>query len=92
MSSMPTWAGFMAPVLTVMNDGQSRTFREIRVAAADVARLTEEQRTGDVGVGPAQVGQSDRLGDIAFDPSRCARATASRNVRHDRRRPAPALR
>lgn len=44
MTEMPTWEGFMIPLLTVMNDGVVRGRRELNVATADVVGLTEEQR------------------------------------------------
>lgn len=45
MSDMPTWEGFMVPVLTVLSDGESRSTREIRSQVFDLVDLTEEQRT-----------------------------------------------
>ena len=44
MTEIPTWEGFMIPLLTVMNDGVVRGRRELNVSTADVVGLTEEQR------------------------------------------------
>lgn len=45
MKPLPTWEGFMIPLLTVLSDGQERSTREIRNAVSDLVALTEEQRT-----------------------------------------------
>lgn len=46
MSALPTWEGFMLPVLTVLSDGHARTTREIRRDTYDLVDLSEEDRTG----------------------------------------------
>lgn len=42
MTTMPNWEGFMAPVLRVMSDGETRNRREINAAVIVEARLTED--------------------------------------------------
>jgi restriction system protein len=44
-NSMPTWEGFLLPVLDVLSDGRQRTRREMFVAVADRIGLPEEQRS-----------------------------------------------
>lgn len=41
---MPTWDGFMVPVLRVLSDGEALSARDIHERAADVLGLTAEQR------------------------------------------------
>lgn len=41
---LPTWEGFLAPVLQVASDGRVRTRREMYADVADHMRLTEAQR------------------------------------------------
>lgn len=43
-SGMPTWEGFLLPVLEVLSDGRQRTRREMFAAVADRIGLSEEQR------------------------------------------------
>lgn len=45
MNPLPTWEGFMVPVLTVLSDGSEKTTREIRNGASDMVGLSHEQRT-----------------------------------------------
>jgi restriction system protein len=45
MSEMPTWDGFMTPVLRVLEDGATRKARDVHQLAADRAGLTVEQRS-----------------------------------------------
>ena len=42
MAEIPTWEGFLRPVLTVMADGKVRNRREINDAVAREANLTPE--------------------------------------------------
>ncbi|MGC9222226.1 MAG: winged helix-turn-helix domain-containing protein, partial [Solirubrobacteraceae bacterium] len=42
MAEIPTWEGFLRPVLTVMADGKVRNRREINDAVAREAKLTPE--------------------------------------------------
>jgi restriction system protein len=42
--SLPTWEGFMLPVLEVLSDGQQRTRREMFAAVGDRMGLSDEQR------------------------------------------------
>jgi len=44
-SEMPTWEGFLIPTLRVMNDGETRHWREFQPLVADEARLSEAQKT-----------------------------------------------
>src|SRR5690625_1552188 len=44
MSELPTWEGFLAPVLGVLRDGSTRSAREVRTAVADLVGLSEDQR------------------------------------------------
>lgn len=44
MSSLPTWEGFIVPVLTVLSDGAVRSLRVLRKDVADLVSLTDEQR------------------------------------------------
>lgn len=44
MSTMPTWEGFLMPCLRALEDGATRTRREMSDLAANVAGLTDEQR------------------------------------------------
>lgn len=44
MPEMPTWEGFMIPVLTVLSDGATRRRGEMSDLAADVVGLSDEQR------------------------------------------------
>jgi restriction endonuclease Mrr len=51
---LPTWEGFLVPILQVASDGRVRTRREMYAAVADHMQLTEQARriggTGDGGV------------------------------------------
>lgn len=58
--SMPTWDGFMAPVLRLMSDGQVRRLRELREATAAQERLTDEQLAELLPSGQAKV--ANRIG------------------------------
>ena len=42
---MPTWEGFMIPTLQVMQDGETRHWREFQPLVADAIQLTEAQMT-----------------------------------------------
>lgn len=44
MAEMPTWEGFMIPVLRVLSDGVTRSRGEMSDLAADVVGLSDEQR------------------------------------------------
>lgn len=44
MSEMPTWQGFLIPVLRVMQDGEIRSRQQMRCPVADLLGLTDEQR------------------------------------------------
>lgn len=44
VSEMPTWDGFMLPVLRVLRDGETFQARDIQDRVADHVGLTEEQR------------------------------------------------
>ena len=48
--SMPTWEGFMAPVLAVMADGKVRNRREINEAVAVQAALSEDDLAETLGL------------------------------------------
>ncbi|MSS84814.1 restriction endonuclease [Actinomycetaceae bacterium WB03_NA08] len=44
MTGMPTWEGFMLPVLRVLEDGKVRHWREFQPLVADEANLDADQR------------------------------------------------
>jgi restriction system protein len=60
MNPMPTWEGFMVPVLTVLTDGATRTLRELRRDVADAVGLTAEQRAETLASG--QLRADNRIG------------------------------
>jgi restriction system protein len=43
-TDMPTWEGFLVPVLRLLSDGQVRTRRQVYAEVADQMRLSEAQR------------------------------------------------
>lgn len=43
-TGLPTWDGFMVPVLLVLSDGNVHTLRELRREVAELVGLTPEQR------------------------------------------------
>lgn len=45
MKPLPTWEGFMVPVLATLSGGDEMTTREIRTSVSDLVGLTEEQRS-----------------------------------------------
>ncbi|MCB1257690.1 MAG: restriction endonuclease [Microthrixaceae bacterium] len=45
MTGMPTWEGFMIPVLSILSNGDEKTTREIRNSVSDLVGLTDDQRT-----------------------------------------------
>lgn len=45
MPVLPTWEGFMVPILKALSDGSTRSRREISELTADAAGLTDEQRS-----------------------------------------------
>lgn len=71
MSDMPTWEGFMVPVLTVLSDGEKYAIRQLRNAVADVAGLTPEQRDQQL-----DSGQSRADGRISWAASYLNRVNA----------------
>lgn len=60
MTEMPTWEEFIIPTLTAMQDGITRTRREIHPAVADAAGLSDEQRAMEVASG--QLLYANRIG------------------------------
>lgn len=54
MSAMPSWEEFMAPVLTLMADGQERSLRALRDAVVERVGLTDEQRSLSLPSGQSQ--------------------------------------
>ncbi len=48
---MPTWEGFMVPVLQVLSDGRVRTSRQMHTEVADHMDLSEEQRSATLSSG-----------------------------------------
>ena len=44
VSAMPTWEGFVLPILQVLADGAARRRRELHDMAADQLGLTPDQR------------------------------------------------
>lgn len=57
---MPTWEGFLVPVLQVLSDGQQRGRREVSKLVADHVGLTDEQRAEMLGSG--QTKADNRIG------------------------------
>ena len=51
MAGMPTWEGFIIPVLKVLSDGQTRPRSEMSDLAADVVGLSDDQRKVILGSG-----------------------------------------
>lgn len=60
MSEMPSWQGFLTPVLRVMQDGTIRSRQEMRGPVADLIGLTAEQR--EVPLTSGQVMYENRMG------------------------------
>ncbi|GLZ52330.1 restriction endonuclease [Actinomycetospora sp. NBRC 106378] len=48
---MPTWEGFLRPVLSVLADGAPRSARDVADTAADILELTPEQRLETINSG-----------------------------------------
>lgn len=44
MTGVPTWEQFVAPVLTVLSDGETHAARQIHAATAEVVALSDEAR------------------------------------------------
>lgn len=57
---MPTWEGFMVPVLRVLSDGRIRTRREMYANVADHMNLSEAQRAETLNSGQRKA--SNRVG------------------------------
>lgn len=53
MPVMPTWEGFMVPILKALSDGETRTRSELSALTAGVVGLTAEQRSVVLGSGQA---------------------------------------
>lgn len=60
MTQMPAWDGFAVDVLRYLNDGAVRSLGEIRRGVADLAGLTEEQRTEQLPSGQSKA--ENRIG------------------------------
>lgn len=60
MTSLPTWEQFIAPVLRVQSDGETRSLREIRSLTAQGEGLTDEQLADALPSGQSRAG--NRIG------------------------------
>ncbi|MBS1847375.1 MAG: restriction endonuclease [Actinobacteria bacterium] len=60
MTEMPTWEGFMVPVLQVLTDGQVRTLRELRAEVSGSTGLSATQRAEELGSGQSRA--ANRIG------------------------------
>ncbi|MBN2176026.1 MAG: restriction endonuclease [Demequinaceae bacterium] len=60
MKGLPSWDEFMIPMLQVLSDGSTRSFRELRRDVADVSVLTPEQRAETLPSG--QLKSENRIG------------------------------
>ena len=55
VSDIPTWTGFLVPLLAVLSDGNVWRRRDLYAAVADHMELTEEQRAESVSSGQSRV-------------------------------------
>lgn len=60
MTDMPGWEEFIIPTLRVMNDGETRTRRELHPLVADNTGLNEEQR--EIALASGQLLHANRIG------------------------------
>lgn len=82
MSEMPTWEGFLVPVLKALSDGVTRPRSEMSDLAADVVGLSEDQRK--VMLGSGQPMYANRVGWLR--PSWTRRSRSARALLASARR------
>jgi restriction system protein len=75
-SSMPTWEGFMVPILQVLSDGQQRSTRDMFSAVVDHVGLPQDQREEILASG--QTRSYNRIGWALSDLARAEAITRPR--------------